>query len=419
MWIGSLEFDSVFWKDTIDKSTTLRKGANLNKRRRLSSSSSSASVNGNRILLIYRIIYLDITDKTQYTKLVNGLDYPQATISLTVDCDIFNPPPSRERVTRRSGVPRSPSVKIYPEDESTPLLAFSFIPSDLPVDAQKDAYWTAEVWRESKKKQAPVKEFQSHTSLVLVRDEQERWTFSLVMKVTVDSTNEWSERYLALSRKKYWELLAHALPTGRPVINSDNITPRDFYLSVHVPEKTEEVPNSIQHETLSCELFPFQQRTVHWMLQREGVQLKAQKPGELVPFIYPYGSKLPPTFFSQPDKSGQPCYVSHILGIISNDLQGLLQASISNGPNSSGILAEEMGLGKTVELIALLCLHRRELAAIGRVVRDDYHNKDVKVSGATLIITPPSILHQWQSEIATHAPDLKGMTTTSSALHHF
>ena len=75
-------------------------------------------------------------------------------------------------------------------------------------------------------------------------------------------------------------------------------------------------------------------------------------------------------------------------------------------PNiSGGILAEEMGLGKTVELIALICLHKRR--QLSSPVYDSNSSTPLTPSGATLIVTPSHILNQWLTELATHAPSLK------------
>lgn len=63
-----------------------------------------------------------------------------------------------------------------------------------------------------------------------------------------------------------------------------------------------------------------------------------------------------------------------------------------------------MGLGKTVEMIALISLHKRPRDAFGTMA---VPSKELRPSSATLIITPPSILPQWISELRRHSPTLK------------
>ena len=69
-----------------------------------------------------------------------------------------------------------------------------------------------------------------------------------------------------------------------------------------------------------------------------------------------------------------------------------------------GILAEEMGLGKTVEMIALICLHKRDPAP------QSPSPKTFQRCSATLVITPPAILQQWKNELRGLAPSLSVFT---------
>ncbi|MCI8993720.1 MAG: DEAD/DEAH box helicase family protein [Eubacterium sp.] len=60
-----------------------------------------------------------------------------------------------------------------------------------------------------------------------------------------------------------------------------------------------------------------------------------------------------------------------------------------------GILADDMGLGKTLQMISVLLAAKQE----GK-------------SGTSLIVTPASLVYNWQEEIARFAPELKTATIT-------
>ncbi|KAH8693534.1 putative SNF2 family helicase/ATPase [Talaromyces proteolyticus] len=173
-------------------------------------------------------------------------------------------------------------------------------------------------------------------------------------------------------------------------------TPRDFYDNVHIPAETPESSADLRCNLAVCQLYPFQNRAVRWLLEKEGVEIN--KSGNLVPRRKDVRDC--PEFFEEfTDAEGRRCYVSHLYKVVTTDLS---EWSDSASALQGGILAEEMGLGKTVEMILLICLHSREVMLNHQ---SEPKNNLVK-SGATLIITPPAILEQWKQEIATHAPSL-------------
>ncbi|KAL9605075.1 MAG: hypothetical protein Q9219_000009 [cf. Caloplaca sp. 3 TL-2023] len=174
-------------------------------------------------------------------------------------------------------------------------------------------------------------------------------------------------------------------------------SPRDFYDNVFVPDKKLLLSSFPRIGQLKCQLYPFQQRVIAWLLEREKGHTDT---GQTRP------SQLPHGFIKTADANGKPCFVSPFLGIMTSQEHLLQTFSEIRG----GILAEEMGLGKTVEIIALICLHRQKDMFLPEETMGS-----LSKCTATLIITPPSILKQWKSELQALAPKLK--ITTYDGLH--
>ena len=220
----------------------------------------------------------------------------------------------------------------------------------------------------------------------------------------------------------YWRSGASAFPAGVPVGKAriypdfstlveaypdtarDEVdykrqwTQQDFYDSVHVPEKDMDTRGHFDG-VLESELYPFQKRAVHWMLRREGVEYCNGQVRDL-----PRSERPRDVTFYAPgeDLSGDPIYINHLQSIIRRK-----QPKDHASQLSGGLLAEEMGLGKTVELMALLSLHKRPDFIVDKKIVDETSGIELTRSKATLIITPPSILQQWRSELNRHSPTLK------------
>lgn len=110
------------------------------------------------------------------------------------------------------------------------------------------------------------------------------------------------------------------------------------------------------------DLFPFQQRCLNWMIERE--------------------SSAPPTsswgWSENTFENGFRFYSS---------VFGHLSLTAPNTTVRGGLLAQDVGMGKTVEILALVASQK-------------------SVPGPTLVVVPTTMLSVWMTETETHVPSL-------------
>lgn len=227
-----------------------------------------------------------------------------------------------------------------------------------------------------------------------------RITFTVKWNTT---TSPWYITQATSKIKVLPKLLGKYFP-DESVTKIEKWSPQDFYQSVHSPDKDDPIAVSMKVDQLESSLYPFQKRAVQWLLNKEGFQWSQthDKVSELSPAD---DSNLPISFVSETDAEGRACYISHLFGLVTLDPTPFREPDrILKG----GILAEEMGLGKTVEMISLITLNKRS-GNLPVSVFDQFTGQNVRPTSATLIIAPPAIALQWISEISKHAPFLKVM----------
>ncbi|KAF2666062.1 hypothetical protein BT63DRAFT_481872 [Microthyrium microscopicum] len=211
-----------------------------------------------------------------------------------------------------------------------------------------------------------------------------------------------------MTLKRTTDLFDHLARTGATFWS-----PQDFYESVHVPRPESDVWPQLTSDVLDCKLYPFQTRTVQFMLRREGATFKngrivtdTSAPGISGDLMYQdWQANL-----SASDDINGSCdknQVSRVFGVFKDKEGGIPNIITPKG----GLLAEEMGLGKTVEMVTLMCLHKRPKEDMqSGLIHDAYSDKQVIPSAATLIITPTHLHKQWEDELSLHAPHLRVTT---------
>lgn len=215
------------------------------------------------------------------------------------------------------------------------------------------------------------------------------YMFELSVKILVRDSGDFAE-----GSSKIRDLLELCAPSNNPDL-LEPWSPRDFYDSVFVPDRSEPAIFSPKDQ-LGCQLYPFQARAVQWLLRREGI---AHNGRDLIAAELEATTALPHGFVETVDADGRHCFISHILGVITTD-KHFVEQSYSN--LKGGILAEEMGLGKTVEICALISLHQQKTTEETKGTLPGLQSTQ-----ATLIITLPSLRKQWESELNAHSPNLK------------
>ena len=187
-------------------------------------------------------------------------------------------------------------------------------------------------------------DFGMELNLRLGAEIERPFSVQLDLKIDLKAHASWSTR--SLGKAKYWEHVISAFfQHGKPArlkynhyqitTNQQIITPRDFYDAVTFPPKGQ-VPSAIQPPDMTCQMLPFQKRTVHWMLRREGFDIKDGEDG-----IIEHELGISPLHYKNVDAEGNICYVSPLLGVISKDLDALHEDFRAY---KGGILAEEMGI---------------------------------------------------------------------------
>ncbi|KAG0668106.1 hypothetical protein C6P45_005004 [Maudiozyma exigua] len=208
---------------------------------------------------------------------------------------------------------------------------------------------------------------------------------------------------LCITQKRNKE---NILGINSPFIERQFITQTIQYtkekLNNEISKDTINVPN------LNVELLPFQQQSLKWLLTKEGYYDSPES----------YHNNDPTTHELLSYLNDEICYGYSVIDTDSTEtffwnkftnfildmpyVKELYSKRNINNTNARGLLCEEMGLGKTIEILSLLLLNKRIFTDNEPLTYLNDLGKKLLRCKTTLIICPNPLLQQWINEIIQH-----------------
>ncbi|KAG8915263.1 hypothetical protein FRC00_006131 [Tulasnella sp. 408] len=184
------------------------------------------------------------------------------------------------------------------------------------------------------------------------------------------------------------------------------------------PFNPPQLQKRIQPDGLGSTLLPFQRNSVLWMLQHEGKTISPED-GSVIALSEEqmpspmFWLSIPPLGGSSKgkEKEKEDWWFNFVTG-------ELLPTRPPDDGVMGGLLAEEPGLGKTVESIALILYNTPHPSTLPNPTWDEVAELEVSPIKGTLIVTPATLCKQWADELKTNAPHLRvlqyeGWTSTA------
>lgn len=173
--------------------------------------------------------------------------------------------------------------------------------------------------------------------------------------------------------------------------------------SILSPARLDAAADIFQPEDLSPTLLPFQRRSSAFLLAREGLQLSHDAKQLVAITDAEMTSQGPSKIGTWWSAITPDLYYNCLTGAFATDPAVTRKEHIQGA-----LLAEEMGLGKTVEVLALVLLHpapkyRTDMESY----QDTVNEVSVRPIKTTLIVCPALLQDQWRDEIHRHAPSLR------------
>lgn len=169
-------------------------------------------------------------------------------------------------------------------------------------------------------------------------------------------------------------------------------------------------PTNLESKSeLTVQLLPFQEQSVHWMLEKEGFfdtieSENVKSESQLCEFL---NINVSFGYETMMLVDGSTMFWNKFTGYILSldEAWDLYHQWRSDETRAKGVLSEEMGLGKTIEILALLLLNKRKVLPAKSTMYNSGNKKEILKVKTNLVICPDSILQQWIDEIQNHVRD--------------